>query len=80
MFRKFLILFLLNFFWNTILFCQVGANNFFENADHICFKQLVRRSILTIIVVAASQDNLVFNKVIWVYTWQRGFDFEKATI
>ena len=39
MFRKFLILFLLNFFWNTILFCQVGANNFFENADHICFKQ-----------------------------------------
>ena len=37
--RKFLILFLLNFFWNTILFCQGGANNFFENAHHICFKQ-----------------------------------------
>ena len=39
MFRKFLILFFFNFFWNTISFCQVGANNFFENAHHICYKQ-----------------------------------------
>tara|TARA_Y100000385_G_scaffold103944_1_gene107540 strand:+ start:94 stop:1131 length:1038 start_codon:yes stop_codon:yes gene_type:complete len=39
MFIKFLILFFINFFWNTILFSQVGANNFFENAHHICYKQ-----------------------------------------
>ena len=39
MFRKFLILFLLNSFCITILFCQSGANNFFENAHHICYKQ-----------------------------------------
>jgi gliding motility-associated-like protein len=39
MFRKFLILLFLSLFWNTILFCQGGSNNFFENAHHICYKQ-----------------------------------------
>jgi len=31
-------------------------------------------------VVAASQDNLVFNKVMSGYTQPRGIYFEKATI
>ena len=39
MFRKFLILFFPIFFLNNILFCQLGFNNFFENAYHICYKQ-----------------------------------------
>ena len=39
MFRNFLILFFLNFFSNTILFSQLGANNFIENALPICYKQ-----------------------------------------
>ena len=41
MFKKSLILFFLNFFWITVLFCQVGANNLFENAHHLCYKQSV---------------------------------------
>ncbi len=38
-FRKFLILFFLIFISNIILFSQLGDNNFFENAHHICYKQ-----------------------------------------
>ena len=41
MFKKSLILFFFNFIWITAIFCQIVANNLFENAHHLCYKKSV---------------------------------------